>query len=55
VPLLADLRAELTEDGGATAAALASRLDRYVSGSLAGLFAGPTNVTFDRRLVVFDV
>jgi type IV secretory pathway VirB4 component len=55
VPLLADLLAGLTEAGGATAAALAARLDRYVSGSLAGLFAGPTNVTLDRRLVVFDL
>ena len=37
------------------AAGLAARLRRYVSGSLAGgLFAGPTNVELNRRLVVFD-
>ena len=29
--------------------------ERYVGGSLAGLFAGPTNVALDRRFVVFNV
>ena len=38
------------------AAGLAARLRRYVSGSLAGgLFAGPTNVALNRRLVVFNI
>jgi type IV secretory pathway VirB4 component len=37
------------------AAALAQRLRRYVEGSLAGLFAGPTNVALDRPLTVFNV
>src|SRR6185503_3705752 len=33
-----------------------ARLARYVSGSLgAGLFAGPTNVELNRRLVVFNI
>jgi hypothetical protein len=55
VPLMADLHAVLAAEGGATAPGLAARLHRYVHGSLAGLFAGPTNVALDRRLVVFDV
>ena len=38
-----------------TAADLATRLERYVGGSLAGIFAGPTNVALDRRFVVFNV
>ena len=41
---------------GEVAASLAVRLERYVEGSLsAGLFAGPTNVELDRRLVVFNI
>jgi hypothetical protein len=54
-PLLADLHAVLAAESGATAPGLAARLERYVSGSLGGLFAGPTSVALDRRLVVFDV
>jgi len=38
------------------AGSLAVRLGRYVEGSLsAGLFAGPTNVSLDRPLVVFNL
>jgi DNA helicase HerA-like ATPase len=38
------------------AASLAVRLGRYVRGSLSsGLFASPTNVELDRRLVVFNI
>jgi type IV secretory pathway VirB4 component len=41
---------------GDAAASLAARLERYVQGSLsAGLFAGPTNVKLDRRVVVFNI
>ena len=36
-------------------ASLANRLRRYVDGSLAGLFARPTNVALDRPFVVFNV
>ncbi len=55
-PLLADLHAVLGEMSGEVAASLAMRLERYVEGSLsAGLFAGPTNVELDRRLVVFNI
>jgi conjugal transfer ATP-binding protein TraC len=54
-PLLADLHRELSGQAGETAAGLAVRLERYVTGSLAGLFARPTNVELSRRLVVFNV
>ena len=54
-PTLADLRRALGASRGEAAAGLALRLGRYVEGSLAGLFAGPTNVALDRRFVVFDV
>jgi len=55
-PLLADLQAVLSDMPGEIATSLAVRLERYVEGSLsAGLFAGPTNVELDRRLVVFNI
>ena len=55
-PLLRDLHTVLGDTPGEVAASLAVRLDRYVEGSLsAGLFAGPTNVELDRRLVVFNI
>jgi conjugal transfer ATP-binding protein TraC len=57
-PLLRDLQAVLeeTSTGNDVAAGLAARLRRYVSGSLAGgLFAGPTNVALNGRLVVFNI
>ncbi|MCW5880718.1 MAG: ATP-binding protein [Anaerolineae bacterium] len=54
-PLLRDLHATLSAIGTDTATSLATRLRRYVDGSLAGLFSGPTNVALDRRLVVFNV
>jgi len=34
---------------------LAQRLEKYVSGSLAGLINKPTNINLDNRLVVFDI
>ncbi|MDE3076782.1 MAG: ATP-binding protein, partial [Chloroflexota bacterium] len=55
VPLLADLATALADSPGDIAAGLAIRLQRYVDGSLAGLFAGPTNVALNRRLVVFNI
>src|SRR5581483_9642515 len=54
-PLLRDLHAALEARPGDVAAGLATRLRRYVDGSLAGLFAGPTNVALDRRLAVFNL
>ena len=54
-PLLRDLAAQLTARPGATAASLALRLERYVTGSLAGLFNRPTNVDLDDRCVVFSI
>jgi conjugal transfer ATP-binding protein TraC len=54
-PLLRDLHATLGRMDGDRASALANRLRRYVDGSLAGLFAGPTNVALDRPFVVFNV
>jgi conjugal transfer ATP-binding protein TraC len=55
-PLVSDLHGVLGEMPGEVAASLAARLERYVKGSLGGgLFAGPTNVELDRRLVVFNI
>ena len=55
-PLLRDLQRALEDLGDDTAVGLASRLRRYVSGSLAGgLFAGQTNVALNQRLVVFNI
>jgi conjugal transfer ATP-binding protein TraC len=55
-PLLRDLHNTLAEIQGDLAASLAARIRRFISGSLAsGLFAGPTNVALDRRLVVFNI
>ncbi|MEJ7653206.1 MAG: hypothetical protein WKH64_07615 [Chloroflexia bacterium] len=42
-------------EGDPTAYNLAVRLERYVAGSLAGLFNHPTNVDLDNRMIVFDV
>ena len=54
-PLLRDLHLTLERTSFESARDLAVRLRRYVEGSLAGLFAGPTNVALDRRFVVFNV
>jgi conjugal transfer ATP-binding protein TraC len=55
-PLMRDLQAVLDATPNDVAAGLAARLHRYVGGSLAGgLFAGPTNVALNRRLVVFNI
>lgn len=54
-PTMADLLAVLSDASTPVAAGLAQRLRRYVDGSLAGLFAGPTNVALDRSLTVFNV
>jgi type IV secretory pathway VirB4 component len=54
-PLMRDLLSALAGESGDTVAELATRLERYVGGSLAGIFAGSTNVALDRRFVVFNV
>jgi conjugal transfer ATP-binding protein TraC len=54
-PVMRDLLAVLTDDPDAAADGLVARLGRFVNGSLAGLFAGPTNVALDRPLTVFNV
>jgi len=54
-PLMRDLHAVLANTPGEAAASLAARLQRYVEGSLSGLFSAPTDVALDRRLVVFNL
>jgi len=54
-PLMRDLQAVLANTSGEVAMSLAARLQRYVEGSLSGLFSAPTNVALDRRLVVFNL
>jgi len=54
-PLLSDFHAVLAATPGDDAAGLAMRLQRYVTGSLAGLFSGPTNVELENRFVVFNI
>jgi hypothetical protein len=55
-PLLRDLYEVLTSGVcGPDPSALAERLRRFVRGSLAGIFDGPTNVALDNPLVVFDL
>lgn len=54
-PLLRDLHHVLARRPDPESQSLAARLRRYVDGSLAGLFDGPTNVALDRRLTVFTI
>jgi len=54
-PLMRDLHAVLADTPGEVAMSLAARLQRYVEGSLSGLFSAPTDVALDRRLVVFNL
>jgi conjugal transfer ATP-binding protein TraC len=51
-PLLRDLYAELRKLGHLP---LCERLEKYISGSLAGVFNEHTNISLDNRLVVFDI
>lgn len=51
-PLLQDLYAELRKLGHLV---LCERLEKYISGSLAGVFNEQTNINLDNRLVVFDI
>jgi hypothetical protein len=55
-PILADLLSVLSSGRcGPDPTGLSARLDRFVHGSLSGLFRGQTNVSFERSVVVFDV
>ncbi|MDG6910214.1 MAG: ATP-binding protein [Nitrososphaerota archaeon] len=54
-PLLRGLHAVLADDRRDLAQSLATRLHRYVEGSLSGLFSGPTNVALSKPFVVFNV
>lgn len=51
-PRLQDLYAELHDLGQLQ---LCERLEKYISGSLAGVFNSHTNIKLDNRLVVFDI
>jgi type IV secretory pathway VirB4 component len=52
MPLLRDLYAELHKMGHLP---LCERLEKYITGSLAGVFNERTNIELDNRLVVFDI
>ncbi|HSX35952.1 MAG TPA: ATP-binding protein [Patescibacteria group bacterium] len=52
MPLLSDLYAELHTMGHIP---LCERLEKYISGTLAGVFNEKTNIKLDNRLVVFDI
>jgi conjugal transfer ATP-binding protein TraC len=51
-PLLSDLHKELHSLGQLE---LNEKLDKYLTGSLAGVLNRPTNIKLDNRLVVFDI
>jgi conjugal transfer ATP-binding protein TraC len=52
MPLLGDLYAELHVMGHIP---LCERLEKYISGTLTGVFNEETNIKLDNRLVVFDI
>jgi conjugal transfer ATP-binding protein TraC len=52
MPLLEDLYSELHSLGQLK---LCERLEKYISGSLAGVFNNQTNINLENRLVVFDI
>ena len=51
-PLLKDLYKTLTEEGQVK---LATRLEKFVKGSLSTVFDSQTNIRLDNRLVIFDI
>ncbi|GCE12516.1 VirB4 family type IV secretion system protein [Tengunoibacter tsumagoiensis] len=55
-PLMRDLY-DVLESGicGPDTSGLTQRLRRYVHGSLAGLFAGPTDIELENVIIVFDI
>jgi conjugal transfer ATP-binding protein TraC len=52
IPLLCDLYAELRKLGHLP---LCERIEKYISGSLSGVFNEHTNIELDNRLVIFDI
>lgn len=54
-PLMEDLYKVLVGMEEAVAASLALRLERFIKGSLAGIFSAPSNVNLDNQLTVFSV
>lgn len=52
MPLLSDLYSELHDMGQIS---LCERLEKYISGTLAGVFNEETNIKLDNRLVIFDI
>lgn len=53
VPTLQDFYTVMNDMEGGTG--IATRLERYVEGTYAGLFNRPTNIDLDRQLIVFNV
>lgn len=51
-PLLEDLYAQLLK---LNQTKLCERLEKYITGSLAGVFNAQTNIELDNRLVIFDI
>ena len=54
-PLMEDLYKVLIGMEEAPAKELAFRLERFIKGSLAGIFSAPSNINLDNNLVVFSV
>lgn len=52
MPLLIDLYVELHDMGQIS---LCERLEKYLSGTLVGVFNEATNIKLDNRLVIFDI
>lgn len=55
MPLMEDLYKVLIGMEDQIAAGLAMRLERFIKGSLAGIFSAPSNITLDNQLTVFSV
>jgi conjugal transfer ATP-binding protein TraC len=54
-PLMEDLYKVLVGMEEPQAQELAFRLERFIKGSLAGIFSAPTNITLNNQLIVFSV
>lgn len=54
-PLMEDLYKVLVGMEESTAAELALRLERFIKGSLAGIFSAPSNINLNNQLTVFSV
>lgn len=54
-PLMEDLYKVLVGMEDPAAASLASRLERFIKGSLSGIFSAPSNINIQNQLTVFSV